>query len=111
MFSSLKNAILDRTNRPREDQERVNEDKQDFVLVDRSFHQAEDSAAGEEPAGDDTPKVSISTDESDTFGYSLTPAETIHCNSDVKEWKLVRCDFLDATNHQARTRRSELKLY
>lgn len=71
MFSSIKNALLDRTNRPRNEPERKDDDKQDSVVVDTLGEQAS-TGAGVQSLDDATTsgRASVVDDSTDT-GLSI----------------------------------------
>ena len=94
MFSSIKNAILDRTNCPRDEQEERDEDKPESVPVDPPDEQGQRSTSVEftAPVTEfqdlDTPRDSLDTGE-----LPVIASSSQHPTSDGA-WKFVKSDSL-----------------
>ena len=95
MFSTMRDAILERTNRSREEQQRRNDDKNEFVVVDRP---AAEEARGGSNAEDPTPTVRNEDDgdaddsrgsESSVSAGSTTPSRT---DASHTRWRFMQCD-------------------
>ena len=88
MFSTIRNVILDRTNRPREEQEdRREEDKQDLIAVD----------GPKDWNDEDQPRFSQESADLDQYEseHSSDPACS-HTSSELSAsdgmWRFVQCD-------------------
>lgn len=94
MFSSIRDAILDRTNRARENQQSDNADKHDFVIVDlpRGQHAQSPSDAGDIPQGEKE-NMDTDSDESSDSGVSTLPASQTSSQRDdsFRAWRFMQC--------------------
>ena len=93
MFNSIRNAIYDRTNRTRDEQERGREDKQDFVLFEHPDLQRHDSVAPKPILGADTRDDDASTQGRSSLGLSLSSAGSSYRNGCGLGWAPVQCGF------------------
>ena len=111
MFSNIKNALLDRTNRPREEEDREEDDKRDSedeYIIEGSEEQEQHELGSRPPApsdviadvGSSESEKGLSPDNSTDSGSSNTSSQP---DPSGRSWKFVQCgspsSWLAAPNH------------
>lgn len=104
MFSSIRDAILDRTNRARDNQQRNEEDKNDFVIVDSPNEQA--SAAASHPEArvfDVRSRDNNSSESSSGSGQSESTISATSSQPDAsfKAWRFMQCGLTIPCFHKS----------
>ena len=102
MFSSIKDAILDRTNRSRENQQKDDGDKNGFVVVNRlTAQQAGNASNAEDVPSVDQEMAEHDSDDSSGSGQSTPPVSPTHSQPDdsFRAWRFMQCDLSSLASH------------
>ena len=94
MFSSIRDAILDRTNRVRETQQRNDEDKNDFVVVDPPKEESSaDASPAEARAFNVRSRDNNNSESSSGSGQSESTISATSSQPDAtyRTWRFMQC--------------------
>ena len=95
MLSSIRDAILERTNRSREDQQKRNDDKNEFVVVDRP----EDEEARGDSTAENVAPTGRNEDDGDAHDSggsgssgSIDSTTSHQPRPSHRAWRFMQCD-------------------